>query len=269
MKNIKTAVVAAVTGLVTASAGTYGLAKGNNSPEKNKITETVTAHETNSVPEENYVPVENVAPKILNIGDSRTVGMYFSENRAKYSNEVNTADNAGNLWFAKVGQGLKWFENNLSTIQKHAKNSNIVVINLGINDLAASGNSDVTAQKYLIMMNKLAKAWQKDGKKVFFSSINPVGPQYSHARLFNQKIDNFNRQMRDNLSSEITFIDTNTFIKDKLKSSDFDKFGLHYVPSVNKSVHAYIESKIMQQWSAAHNKSRTARFAEFQNTKER
>ena len=74
--------------------------------------------------------------------------------------------------------------------------------------------------------------------------------------------------MRDNLSPNITFIDTNTFIKDKLQSKDFDAAGLHYVSSVNKSIHSYIESRIVQQWSKTHNQSRMVQFAELQKGKQ-
>ena len=268
MKNIKTRIAAVMTGLVTMSAGVHGLAEHNDEQKKEKITDVVSAPESFS--SQDTVLDETVAetPRVLNIGDSRTVGMYFAENMVKYSNEINALDTKGDIWFAKVGQGLKWFEKNLDIVQKHAKNSNIVALNLGINDLA-SGSSDNVAQKYLSIINKLAETWHKEGKLVFFSSINPVGPQYNHAQIFNQKIDNFNRIMKSNLSSDITFIDTNTFIKDKLQGKDFDKYGLHYVSAVNKSIHSYINSEITKQWDKKRNKMNYAQFVGLQKSQEK
>lgn len=187
-----------------------------------------------------------ITPKILNIGDSRTVGMYFSENIEKYNNTVDKQDANGNMWFAKVGQGFSWFENNLQKIQTRAQDCNIIVINLGVNDLAVSG-SKAAADKYVQCLNNLAKTWKEQGKSIFFSSSNPVGPQYRGARVFNQKIDNFNQEMKNGLSADITFIDTNSYIKDKLKAKDFDSAGLHYVPAINRTIHQYIESQIFQE----------------------
>ncbi|MBR1601203.1 MAG: SGNH/GDSL hydrolase family protein, partial [Alphaproteobacteria bacterium] len=189
---------------------------------------------------------------VLTIGDSRTVGMYFSENsQQKYNNNVNATDGNGNSWFASVGQGLNWFNNNINTIQQKAQNSDVIVINLGVNDIAALGNSKTAADRYIKRMNELAAIWRAQGKQVYFTSVNPVGPQYQNADEFNGKIDDFNKRMQAGLSSDITFIDTNSYMKSKLKGSDYDKYGLHYNNSINKDVHQYINQQISKGAPAA------------------
>ena len=192
---------------------------------------------------------ENSAPfsqprKILNVGDSRTVGMFFSDNKQKYSNTIDCADKNGNLWFAKVGQGLQWFNNSLNQIKSRAADCDVIVINLGVNDLVGAAESQKVAENYLKSINTLAKTWKQQGKEVFFSSSNPVGPQFRGARVFNQKIDNFNRYMQEGLSADVTFIDTNTYIKNKLNRNNCDAAGVHYSATINRDIHQYIESQI-------------------------
>ena len=253
MKQYKKAIAAFLTGLVSTSVNAENITKSDDNENGSEWVSATRLRRVQPQAGENDT-IEIATPKILNIGDSRTVGMFYSENRKAYRNAINTKDANGHQWFAEVGKGLKWFNDNLRTIQEHAQNSNIVVINLGINDLAMSGSSQNTAEKYLAVLNRLAENWHKEGKSVFFSAINPVGAQYTHAQLFNKKIDNFNQAMREGLSSDITFIDTNAFIKDQLKTKDFDAAGLHYVSSVNRSIHAYIESQVLQQWAKTHQK---------------
>lgn len=192
---------------------------------------------------ENPVPFSQPR-KILNVGDSRTVGMFFSANNQKYSNTVDRADKNGNLWFAKVGQGLQWFNNNINQIKSRAADCDVIVINLGVNDLAGAAESQKVAENYLKSINALAKTWKQQGKEIFFSSSNPVGPQYRGARVFNQKIDNFNRYMQEGLSADVTFIDTNAYIKNKLNRNNFDAAGLHYNAAINRDIYGYIESQI-------------------------
>ncbi|MBR3677050.1 MAG: SGNH/GDSL hydrolase family protein [Alphaproteobacteria bacterium] len=240
----KTTFAAMVTGLLTATMSAYSGAPQAN---KDQPPSPPTEIKHNPAPSDNIT----VTPKVLNVGDSRTVGMYLSENKVKYSNFVDAEDADGNLWFAKVGQGYRWFAENLNSIKNRADDCNAVVINLGVNDLSLSANSKTAADKYIKQLNELAAVWTAHGKKVFFSSANPVGPQYKHSALFNQKIDAFNRQMKEGLSPNITFIDTNSFIKDKLQAKDFDAAGLHYVPTINRSIHNFIATQIAQTLAKA------------------
>ena len=240
-QSVKTTLLAVATGLLTGSMN----ANISENSELKKQNADVTA----PVPDFAYLnnqadAATEVSLRVLNIGDSRTVGMYFSENVKKYSNTVDAQDVAGNHWFAKVGQGLSWFENNMDNVQKLVKDCDVVVINLGINDLAASGNSQTVAAKYIRCLNGLADDWAMQGKRVFFSASNPVGPQYRGSHVFNQKIDNFNRLVQEGLSNNIGFIDTNNFIKEHLTSRDFDSAGLHYTAKINRKIHQFIESQI-------------------------
>lgn len=248
MSDLKTTVLATLAGLFTASAsGKIVVENGHETPNQ-KVREYKFEQKEKSDTVADFNKANTTNPKILNIGDSRTVGMYFSQNKDKYSNAVNTTDVLGNQWFAKVGQGLKWFKDNFATLQKYAKNNDIIVINLGINDLSILADSKVQAEKYLKLLNELADDLSKDGKVMFFSSVNPVGPQYKNYRLFNKKIDDFNQYMREGVSDKIYYIDTNSYIKDKLQYKCFDKYGLHYTSSINKSIYSYIEESVYKQW---------------------
>ena len=53
--------------------------------------------------------------------------------------------------------------------------------------------------------------------------------------------------MKQGLSQDITFIDTNGFIKGQLEEKHFDKYGLHYTPNINRQIHQFIELQISKK----------------------
>ena len=198
----------------------------------------------NNLPQtEITTPPSHLSDKTLFIGDSRTVGMFLALTQQN-KNPVNDVDQNGNFWFAKVGEDIKWLKNNISTIQEKAQNCSIIVISLGVNDIAKSGGKGkACAEQYIQYLNELAEDWAVQGKSVFVSSCNPVSSRYTSIKNMNQQINIFNTVLKNGLSSDITFIDTNSLVFQNAKLTDYNSDGLHYKNKMN----SFIYNIIMEQ----------------------
>lgn len=150
------------------------------------------------------------------IGDSRTCGMKNS-----ISKDIN--------WVCKDSQGLKWFMNTaVPSVEDNFNNNNRIVILLGVNDLGNASN-------YVSYINSKAKEWKKEGAYIYFVSVNPTDGKYSN---LNSKIDSFNTTLKNGLSSDVKYIDTNSY----LKSVGFTTTdGLHY----NSNTYKLIYNKVI------------------------
>jgi len=83
MSDLKTTVLATLAGLFTASAsGKIVVENGHETPTQ-KIREYKFEQKEKSDTVADFNKENATNPKILNIGDSRTVGMYFSQNKDK------------------------------------------------------------------------------------------------------------------------------------------------------------------------------------------
>ena len=200
---------------------------------------TETAQHTLNTPTTN-------SPKMLFIGDSRTVGMFTAVTNT-YKNPVNTTDQNGNLWFAKVGEDLKWFQKNETIIQEKIQDCDCIIINLGVNDITKNGgNGKKVAEKFCTYFNKMAPQWTAQGKKVYIGSCNPVGKNFTAIRNMNAQIDAFNQTLLEGLSKDITFIDVNSFVKNHVKDRDFRPDGLHYQTSMNSPIYQNIFQQVSE-----------------------
>ena len=143
------------------------------------------------------------------IGDSRTVGLgqFYDIN-----------------YIAEVGCGYNYLVQHLEEI-KNIKNCN-VIINLGVNDLYNIYN-------YEDIYNYLPNEFYYNNN-VYFLSVNPCNGDYSY---LNTDINNFNNKMLTELRDEITFIDSNTY----LKSNGFDTVdGLHYTKDTYSKIYNFV-----------------------------
>ena len=102
-----------------------------------------------------------------------------------------------------------------------------VVINMGVNDLA-------NAERYAEYVNELYSRWTGRGAKVWYMSVNPVGPQ---ASVTNEQIDEFNSTMREKLGSGIKWIDTNSMLMQQgFTAGD----SLHYDEKTYQKIYDYV-----------------------------
>ena len=183
-------------------------------------------------------------PRIFKVGDSRTVQQAISKgvkiNRSTGS--VSDTDKTGIYYYAKGAQGLKWFNENISDINQKSKDYDVIVVSLGVNDLA-------NKQKYMAKMKELADGPWK-GKQVYFTAVNPVGNGYNHGKgaEMNHKIDEFNAYVRKNLPNNVHFIDTNTYFRNNCNCK-YDAEYLHYDNATNKKIDAFVTAEIQKDYA--------------------
>ncbi len=183
-------------------------------------------------------------PRIFKVGDSRTVQQAISKgvkiNRSTGS--VSDTDKTGIYYYAKGAQGFKWFNENISDINQKSKDYDVIVVSLGVNDLA-------NKQKYMAKMKELADGPWK-GKQVYFTAVNPVGNGYNHRKgaEMNHKIDEFNAYVRKNLPNNVHFIDTNTYFRNNCNCK-YDAEYLHYDNATNKKIDAFVTAEIQKDYA--------------------
>lgn len=150
---------------------------------------------------------------------------------------VNGEDEQGTYYYAQVGEGLSWLNSNVSEITQTSKDYDAIVMSLGVNDIA-------NKQKYVAKMKELAEGPWK-GKQVYFTAVNPVGSAYKTIPNMNRKIDEFNAYVKNNLPSNVHFIDTNTYFKNNCNCK-YDGLGLHYDADTNKKIDAFVTAEIQK-----------------------
>lgn len=157
--------------------------------------------------------------KMIFIGDSRTEGMH---------QVVSSSD----VWSYQSSMGLNWMKSTgVPAIDGQVAANNAVVILMGVNDLYQPG-------AYLSYVNGKASEWASKNARVFFVSVNPTDGSQSS---LNSSIDSFNQQIRDGLSTQIHYIDTNSY----LKSSGFSTTdGLHYTSDTYQKIYDYIKTNL-------------------------
>lgn len=159
--------------------------------------------------------------KTIFVGDSRTVGM-----------ELSVADNPSDVWSSKGSMGLSWMKSTgIPNIESEIKSGSAVVILMGVNDLYKK-------DQYISYLNENSAKWKEKGAQVYFVSVNPTEGSYSN---LNDDIDSFNQKLRSNLTSNIKYIDCNSY----LKSNGFSTTdGLHYTTDTYNKIYNYIKSNL-------------------------
>ncbi len=157
--------------------------------------------------------------KYIFIGDSRTVGMHAA---------VNTND----VWSAKSGQGLTWMkQTGVPQVESSISSGAAVIILMGVNDL-------YKLDSYISYINGKAPDWTNKGAHVYFVSVLPTDGKYNK---MNSEINSFNKKMKSNLSSSVTYIDTSSYLKSNgFKTTD----GLHYDNATYKKIYNHIKNSI-------------------------
>lgn len=182
----------------------------------------------NDVPE-NILTNKN--DNFIFIGDSRTVAYKDIVEVDKYDFVTFISeDSIGHDWLEKTA-----IEKLNTRFETTDLNYN-VILNLGINDLE---NID----KYINTYNELAN---KNPKHNFFVvSLNKVNTEEmiknGYNKMENSNIEEFNINMKKSLASNIHFIDTYSYYKDKdLYTND----GLHYTKNSSSDILNYISDYI-------------------------
>ena len=157
--------------------------------------------------------------RVIFVGDSRTVGM-----------QQSVSSNSNDVWSCKTSMGYDWMKSTgIPNIQNKITSGSAVVILMGVNDL-------YHASSYISYLNSFVSTVTSKGAKLYFVSVNPTSKSKDY---LNDDIESFNAKMRQGLSSSITYIDTNTYLKNNGYASED---GLHYSSSTYKKIYNYIKS---------------------------
>lgn len=153
------------------------------------------------------------------VGDSRTVGM-------------QSAVGGNDTWSGQVSAGLDWLKSSgVPTVEGNIGSGSAVIILMGVNDL-------YRPDSYISYINEKASSWASKGAHTYFVSVNPTEGSYSH---LNSNIDNFNQKLKSGLNSNVSYIDTNSY----LKSNGFSTTdGLHYTGDTYNKIYNYIKSNL-------------------------
>lgn len=138
---------------------------------------------------------------------------------------IKSLDKQQNIsWIQSDTNSISWFIQNKSYINSLINDNSIVCISLGNRDMN-SHNID----QYFNAINELSEIWENKSISTYVTSICP---RYSD--IDNTDKINLNQKLRDNLNSNITYLDTYSLlipiltIKDKLKYSEFTISSLYY-----------------------------------------
>ena len=157
---------------------------------------------------------------VVFIGDSRMVGM-----------ERDLIEGVGVCpvtVVAKSGARHEWLESTGIPLANNViGNGTKVLLNMGVNDLDS-------VRDYLPMVNAWAAAWTARGAQVYYASVNPVFP--NPYNMTEERVTVFNRELRAGLIPQVTWIDSNTYLKQVgIKCND----GIHYMPLTNLVLYQY------------------------------
>lgn len=173
------------------------------------------------------------------VGDSRTVGL--CETVKMSSNETCVA---------KGGIGYIWFKNTAvsdinNIIKKNSNKSYNIIIDLGVNDLTYNSN-------YIKIYNSLKEGDWSNQNMIVISVLpaneNKYTRTYKTNKYYisdiNNKIKNFNSNMKNGLNSKIKYCDLYDKVWDIVVDEQETSDGLHYKSNAYKQVYTFKKSCI-------------------------
>ncbi|MGN1023962.1 MAG: SGNH/GDSL hydrolase family protein [Lachnospiraceae bacterium] len=211
--------------------------EGNGETQGQEEAESSGNTGTASESSETAQPNESSSPTRIFVGDSRTVGMYWALSGDDSLDEVHLADQDGNYWDAKVGIGLDWMKNTgIPDATGYLGPGTTLYILMGVNDMAG----EITAQDYLSYLDQEVSSWTGTGASVIYVSVNPVRQEVSG--ITNEKIDAWNAAIQAGLPEGISFLDTNSQIRDHIDFKD----DLHYHDDTNLEIYGICKDAVTQ-----------------------
>lgn len=173
--------------------------------------------------------------KRIYVGDSRTVQMKYyivGDNWSCSGNGTDWSIHGSDVWSCKGSMGLDWMKSTgIPNIESQISSGSALIILMGVNDLH-------NYQSYINYINGKVSSWVSKGAKVYFVSVMPTSGGYDN---LNSSIDTFNSKLKSGLSSNITYIDTNNYMK---KNGFTATDGLHYDSATSKKIYGYINSHL-------------------------
>ena len=177
--------------------------------------------------------------RIIFVGDSRFCQMYNYKFGGSSGEYVNVKDDNGDIWSSKGGEALSWMKSTgIPAIEDELKSGTALCINMGINN-GIEGQAKAIAIQYADYFNANIDKWTKDGAKVYFVSVNPVGQgggADNYNNIYNSDVKTFNKYVMEYCDSKIKYIDTFSAIYDHFETAE----GLHYEKSTSDEIYDLI-----------------------------
>lgn len=178
--------------------------------------------------------------KIIFVGDSRTLGMYWVRTNQRDRTYINTTDPFGDRWSIGSGEGFEWMTSTgVPRIDGEVDSRSSVVLMLGINDCLTPS----MAERYCEYINQKAAEWKAKGAEVYYVSVNPVRGVTSSG-ISNAAVDSFNAAVRAGLSENVSFIDINSQLKGNISFYD----DLHYNDVTNLAVYELVTDVVKKAY---------------------
>lgn len=189
------------------------------------------------------------AKKTILIGDSRTANLRQVRVGGPLIKDLIVQDD-NILWDFKWGARLtdmvsylvpRLELSGLDTINNKTK----IVIWMGFNDAV---NDTGATQDYINYLNLMTALWKARGAKVYYMNIGPAGNRPGATKadkdfyaMRNKKIRAFNKSLKNNLSSQVKYIDCYTYlVNNGYTTTD----GTHYNAATSRRVYSFIMQKI-------------------------
>lgn len=190
------------------------------------------AYAADSNPIDDSSSVTSNGTKIF-IGDSRTVGMYYSIYGGNETDGIQTKASDGTVWSAETSQNLDWMKDTgIPNVQNEITQGSNIIILMGVNDL-------YNDSRYIETINEKANEWKDLGANTYFVSVNPVDDTKAASKGYSQKtntVEDFNNKIKAGLNENVHYIDTYSQIKSSFSTTD----GLHYNKETYKNIYDLI-----------------------------
>ena len=198
-------------------------------PPTQPPTEPVTEPVTEPATEATMAPQpERTFNKYVFVGDSRMVGMKLEAERTGLATP-------NRIFICEGGEGYNYLNANLATIHGLCDSQTVLVIALGINDM---GNVD----KYISIYNAMAN-WDC---KIYYTLVNPVNEakelaDRGNCNFTNEKINQFNVRVMQNLDTRIGIIDTYSYVSGLIVDYNAtNRDCIHYTAKTYLQIFQYI-----------------------------
>ncbi len=190
---------------------------------------------------------EQTMPKVIVIGDSRTVCMYCSMtySEQEYPGHVfyhispdHSATYENTLFSAKGGEGYSWFSVYGAALGVSNMDENTVfVVWLGVNDLHM-------VNQYIEYINYTLLPF---GAPVYYMTIGPCDQHWSDS---NPAVLSFNESLRTGLLPEVRIIDMHAFISEGMANGTFATMdGVHYNYETSRAIYQHMMEVIEADFS--------------------
>lgn len=183
------------------------------------------------------------ANRLVLVGDSRT--MHVGNNvfgLEMINNSLVDGETPGGDYILGVGaKGYTWLKDHTAEVEDKLTPGCALVVNMGVNGVPYY-HAEIAE-----WCNDVAEKYKDEGVKVYFMSVNPVNDallaKYNY-QIRNADVIYFNEAIKSELSPNVTYLDTYSFITEDIFGSGEGTYdGLHY--------YAYVNSRIAEiTWEA-------------------